>query len=444
MPRLTRTAKFADLRNQLLNDREEYTKSKELSSYQDKLDNVKDTLVSDDEAKQNYWNKFEPPTYVQNPVNDDPIYQELLKKEFDNNVFVNPVMQEPEVKEDSEPNVEYTIEGEAEIQEPLVEEVQEQFEEPIIDDAIVEEVENENPIVEETATIEDSPVEEPKEEKSETSSFFDSFMSGASQNNQVGDNFNSYFENKNGSGDLSFEDIFTDVFKDVKDESGEIVNLIERETYLNQTISDVNTYNEENGEETINTAVENLINEIRHPENVNSEVVEQPVVEEKEDYLDADEAISLSSEEDEEFNNTLSMEISKIMDGIAGASNNEVEFEEVSIAESVAEDEEELDAEEEVYDVGQETIQMNDVSAEEKAEEVVEIKNIAEIEKEEVNTISQTIPFVVADSGDILDDEDDETGSNAVLNIILIVLIIVLVAVLGLIVFYILKTKGIL
>ena len=78
---------------------------------------------------------------------------------------------------------------------------------------------------------------------------------------------------------------------------------------------------------------------------------------------------------------------------------------------------------------------------EEKPEEVVEIKNIAEIEAEPTkDTMSSTIPFVVAAEDEEVVDEDEEDGSNTVLNVILIVLIVVLVAVLGLIVFYILKT----
>ena len=78
-------------------------------------------------------------------------------------------------------------------------------------------------------------------------------------------------------------------------------------------------------------------------------------------------------------------------------------------------------------------------------EDVVVIKNIAEIEKEETatNTMSGTIPFVVSanDDEDVI--EEDEEDSNTILNIILIVLIVILLAVLGLIIFYILKTKGI-
>ena len=72
----------------------------------------------------------------------------------------------------------------------------------------------------------------------------------------------------------------------------------------------------------------------------------------------------------------------------------------------------------------------------------VEIKNISELDTVE-NTMSDTIPFVV-ENKEVEVDEEEEEGSNVILNIILIVLIIVLIAVLGLIVYYILKTKGIL
>ena len=44
MARLTRTAKYADLREQLANDKEENVASQDLSSYQNRLDNVQDTL----------------------------------------------------------------------------------------------------------------------------------------------------------------------------------------------------------------------------------------------------------------------------------------------------------------------------------------------------------------------------------------------------------------
>lgn len=429
MPRLTRTAKFADLRNQLLNDKEEYTKSEELSYYQNKLNNVKDTLVSDEEAKQNYWKNYQEPTYVQDPIQEDPIYQELLKKEFGENPFLKGVEEtltnnEPEVKE--EPIV---------IENPAIEQVV-KAEEPIVEEAVVEQVEEQEVV--------ETPVEEPVvEDNSPKSSFFDSFLNDIVQNNSAGDNFNSYFENKENE-NSSYEDIFADVFNDVKDESGEIVNLKERETYLNQTFSDVDKYNQEIGEETINTAVENLIDEIRHPEKKYEDVTfEEETVEESLDTDEVEEPIEETvSTEDETFTSTVSLEISKIMDEVAGVANEEEELveEEVTLQDETLE--EVLDADDVLEDYD-ETIQVESVVQDDNTEDVVEIKNIAEIEREEANTISQTIPFVVADT-EYEEDEDDDEGSNVVLNIILIVLIIVLIAVLGLIVFYILKTKGIL
>ena len=84
---------------------------------------------------------------------------------------------------------------------------------------------------------------------------------------------------------------------------------------------------------------------------------------------------------------------------------------------------------------------------EEEAEDVVEIKNIDDTDLTAPpmkDATTGTIPFVVAaNEEEIVDDDFEEDGSNTVLNIILIVLIVILLAVLGLIVFYILKTKGI-
>ncbi|MBQ1788369.1 MAG: hypothetical protein II004_05510, partial [Erysipelotrichaceae bacterium] len=131
---------------------------------------------------------------------------------------------------------------------------------------------------------------------------------------------------------------------------------------------------------------------------------------------------------DEDFSSTVSMEINKLMDEMAGMDTIEEEPELEPLRDTVEE-----------HPVLAKTLE------EEKEEEVIEIKNLKELEKEQArDTVSETIPFVVSatDTDDMLDD-DEEEGSNTVLNIILIILIIILVAVLGLIVFYIFKTKGI-
>ena len=137
------------------------------------------------------------------------------------------------------------------------------------------------------------------------------------------------------------------------------------------------------------------------------------------------------TEEDENFSNTVSMEISKIMDEISTQEEPVNPLNE-QIEEPVVN---KPDMEHPVLAK----------KLEEQEEEVVEIKNLKEIDIEPVTdaTISSTIPFIVSNDDDDEYDVDEDEGSNTILNIILIILIIILVAVLGLIVFYILKTKGI-
>ena len=350
MARLTRTAKFADLREQLANDKEESIATQDLSSYQNRLDNVQDTL--------SFNPKKEEPEYTWTPFNND--------------TFSQPV----------------------------------------------------------------EPVQETKQE----SSYFDSFMNSSIEETKENNDFSSYFENK--------ETKTPEVFNDVKDDSGEIVSLKERETYLNQTFSDVNSYNINNGQQTIDQLLDSSVEEVRHPGNVQPQPVEEPIDNtqvwtpfKEEEVLDTDKldqmnAFAEEKIDDEEFSNTVSMEISKIMDEIAAMPVEESKPEIV---------EEEIKIEEPVKEEINETIEINEEVIEEKPEDVVEIKNISEIEAEPVkDTMSSTIPFVVAtEDEEILDEDDEEDGSNTILNVILIVLIVVLVAVLGLIVFYILKTKGI-
>ena len=376
MARLTRTAKFADLREQLANDKEESIATQDLSSYQNRLDNVQDTL--------SFNPKKEEPEYTWTPFNNDTFSQPVEP--------INPWKKE--IK--SEPVVEQTL-----VQEPVAE-----------------------------------PVQKTKQE----SSYFDSFMNSNIEETKKNNDFSSYFENK--------EIQTSEVFDDVKDDSGEIVSLKERETYLNQTFSDVNSYNINNGQQTIDQLLDSSVEEVRHPENVQAQPVDEPIDNtqvwtsfKEEEVLDTDKldqmnAFAEEKIDDEEFSNTVSMEISKIMDEIAAMPVEESKPEIV---------EEEIKVEEPVKEEINETIEINEEVIEEKPEDVVEIKNISEIEAEPVkDTMSSTIPFVVAaEDEEILDEDDEEDGSNTILNVILIVLIVVLVAVLGLIVFYILKTKGI-
>ena len=206
---------------------------------------------------------------------------------------------------------------------------------------------------------------------------------------------------------------------------------------LHETISEVDKYNEENGDLTIHTLTSNMVNEIRHGESAPT-VEKAPVEKIREvpaetfEEVPAEEfkevPVNTVDENEEEFSNTVSMEISKIMNEVAEDENaNEIPVEEV------------------VAPVVEEHPVLTKALEEEPEEEVVEIRNLNELDENPVqNTLSNTIPFVVAPSDDeeVIDEETEE-DSNTILNIILIILIVILVAVLGLIIFYILKTKGI-
>lgn len=404
MPRITRTQKYAGLREQLANNKEENVVSQDLSSYQSRFDNVQEVLApAQENSQENAWPSF--------------------------NEYNNPWENIKEVV------LEETKETVQEVSEEQHEEVKayENIEVPVQEQA------NDVPAFEKVFTAEVPAFEqEIKEEPVNKNSYFDSFMNEPVQKQVKNNNFNSFFEDNKSAKKLPLDDIFNEVFDDVKDNSGEIVSQKDRDTYLKETIDDVRSYNINSGEQTINTTVDNLVDQIRHPENKKAldadkiEVVESSEQVKKENPVNNTFAWTSFSEaevdadkqtliDDEEFANTVSMEISRIMDQIANVPKEEVRFEEVK-----------------------EPIKINETVVEEKPEEVVEIKNIAEIEKEPVkDTVSTTIPFIVAaEDEELLDEEDEEDGSNTVLNVILIVLIVILIAVLGLIVFYILKTKG--
>ena len=379
MPTLTRTQKYAGLREQLANDKEEKIASEDLASYQDRFNNVQETLTPETNKEPEYaWQPFA----EEEPKQEVPVFEQEVKPiEFE------------EVK----------IEEETQAEQALQEEAKQEPTQP---------------------------------------SYFDSFIGETNQEATNTGDFNSYFENtaEKTIEKISLDEIYSDVFDDVKDNSGEIVNLKERETYLNQTMSDVESYNINNGQKTIDTIVEKSVDEVRHPETVNEDVQEEPVDNtyawtpfiNEEEKLDADKVeepqAPTMTAADKEFSDTVSIEIDKIMDDIASAPVEE-KVEEVKVEE------------EKVEEPVQETIQI-DATLTGENEEVVEIKNISEMKDENKDTMSSTIPFVVAAENEEVIEEDEEEGSNTVLNIILIVLIVVLVAVLGLIVFYILKTKG--
>ena len=420
MAKLTRTKKYADFREQILNDKEENIATDDLSPYKSRLDNIQDILSPN--------SKEEKPEYqFNNSFSNDPFVDSFNKPQQSENPF-------------NQSFDEFLNAGK-------------QFKEP---------------------KIEENPFEkyEQNTNKQQNDSFYDDFMNSVKRNDNTTNNnndFDSFFGiNKNEAVNINQND----VFDDIKDDSDEIISKKERDTYLTQTISGVNQYNRDNGQQTIDQLLDNSVNEVRHPENTGdvnltqsfdySKELDANIVdtlnddqnnnayEQKQDNysnskaidngidnsfsnpfnssneLDAD-VIDTRNAKQDEFSNTVSMEITKIMDEVVNL-QKEAEAKESETENRVVE----------------ENTSVNNTLDEEKSEEVVDIKNISEMEAEPVsNTMSSTIPFVVAADDEEILDEDEEDGSNTILNIILVVLIVVLIAVLGLIVFYILKTKGI-
>ena len=166
------------------------------------------------------------------------------------------------------------------------------------------------------------------------------------------------------------------------------------------------------------------------------------------DYFDNQD----EDEDDEEFSNTVSLEISKLMEEIDNGNHaNESGMDMIHAVGSASEEVKMPDFLADYFKPVKEEKNEHPamaIAAEEAdlQEDVVEIKNLSEIEKEEkiAKTIEDTIPFVVTKNVAVEEEKviDDETP-NKVLNVILGILIVVLLFVLGLIVYYILAAKGI-
>ena len=419
MAKLTRTQKFAELRESLANDKESSLATKDLSSYQNKLNSlteqlspfnspesveVKPIVEEEEETNPKYtWNDFEETTPIEELVNSFKTTEvdkhiEAIKNEAQIWNSIQEIHESPvnEIKVEEE-NTQKEEVAELE-QEPTTFNDYSVF----TPSSTIEEAYKQ---AEEKANEEVS-VEEVKEDKKELSTddllkeidSFDTLYAEAKVDEPATENETPVIEDV--------------VMNHEIDHSNDVIN-----SYINDTMDEVDSYNKMNGEQTIGQLTNHMVNEIRHRE----ETAEQQ-----------EEFEEVSEENDEEFSNTVSMEISKIMDEIAA--NEEAEEVEQQKEEPVQEE-----------PVKEEHPVLTKSLEEENDDTVVEIKNLNELEAEPVrDTVSSTIPFVVTtDDDDEIEEDEEEEGSNTILNIILIVLIIILVVVLGLIVFYILKTKGI-
>lgn len=491
MERQTRTQRYSDLRNQLENNNEIEGKTPALSTYEEKLKNVEEVLnpqVGVEEAVEIEQETVIPETTVEEVT---PLEEELPNVTTEAEETFSPEVNVPVVEEvtpleevsTSEDDglldlLEMISEGEtfqedSKVEETPVEVTEVEPETPENEEAVVEEevsplttieseeiTSNEEPevaeepvdAIEETAAVQTTPVieevevEEPIVEETPITAEAEPVVAEE-------------------------EPVAVEAIEEVA--PVEEVKATSGDDYLEKCLEEVNEYNKAQGLLTADDVPNRILGEVRGI--ANEEVkVEEPVVEE-----------TISQEE---LNNTVTLEIKKIlesMDGEAEEQTTEVhEVKAISAPEEVSEPAASdadlaklfetagiskeaaellrpyLKAESTKLDepVAEEAISVEPISAEEKELQTAQIE--AEIEKTKVDILvanpegvtseekllNDTIPFVV-DTQEMkteTEDEEEDSTPNKVLNIILIVLIIILLAVLCVIVYWILMAQGIL
>ncbi len=410
MAKLTRTQKYATLRENLANDSEPSLSTKDLSTYQNRLDDItarsearKPASSSDDvtwvdypdlmsvddlvdsfisKNKQAIEQTPEPVTVKPEPVavNPEPV-----------TVRPEPVAVQPEVK--PQPMIDSSFENKIS---------------EIIDDVSLSDLYHTAPVVNEPVRQETPQTAQIQKEIAELEEKPESPFMGYYHNPSIEP---AQPEVKPQPVETpSVQPVYQPTPDPVRTEPVENVQTAAPNSLISEVIDEVDQHIKASGEQNIGQITNEIVDEIRH--------AERPVYPET------------TVKEDETYSNTVSMEISKIMDEMIDTAPTKPIQEEIRQPEPVINE----------HPVLAKTLE------EEKAEDIVEIKNIDEIDLEPRPTKEAptgTIPFIVSatDDEDLI--EDDEEGSNTILNIILVILIIILLAVLGLIIFYILKTKGI-
>ena len=525
MAKLTRTQKYAELRETLANDPESSLSTKELSDYENRLNNITNQLENEVKQVQEVAQGIakEAKEVVSNEVPEEykwvdfedvtaPIEQlvESFKVEQNNNVQENV----------TENNVEINAQETVTYQQPVVEPV---YEQPVVEHIQQEEPVEErniNDVMQEINPFEDDfkPVEPEVKEFVPDTNYHNVEVSPIGDKEQVtyesgppiaefekeepemmGLYVNpeiekAYRENEERlqeealnnqepqlntveqqihKGIVSESDFEKQVIEDTRVKEDEtkkvyepIVEVEEPEkpqstileepadnhaldheddhtnTFISDVMNEVSAHNQQTGSKTINQLTNDIVSEVRHSD---KPVEQKPVVNKE-----------IIKEDDEEFSNTVSTEISRIMDEYEASTPAPQPVQQPKVATPANTPVSEVELKQEVKpkptpqpvkEVKEEHPVLTKALEDEKAEDVVEIKNIDDTDLSAPamkDATTGTIPFVVAASDDeLVDDEFEEDGSNTILNIILIILIVILLAVLGLIIFYILKTRGI-
>lgn len=386
-----------------------------LKEYENDKHNISENYISDTLTEVNAYNRNE----GERLIDDIPV---SIIDEVRHNVVTDDNAYKQNINTEETPEYIDTIEYPTEKEESL-EEIIENFKvenEP-------EEIEVKNAI---NNIFDEINNEEVKEEKDDIADFVDEIIN---QNDEAPiDNKIENIEETIVASEQKFDDVVTN-----NDISETIV--VEPKTKLDEITERIKKEDQESSN--IGKEVYNFENIVKNKEAIQNE------------------GIINTSDEDEEFSSTVSLQISKIMDELNVIDEKENipdELIEVKKVEPVAIDASDYDKknvpdfisaffnddgededgsffeEHPVKAIAQEEI-MN-------SGEVVEIRNISELEDTPHGiTIEETKPFIVDDEVEFVED----STPNKILNIILIILIVILLAVLGVILYYILIAKGI-
>lgn len=392
MARLTRTQKYAELREKIAHDREESLKTEGLTQYEDKLKKLENYFNVDSDI--NLDNKEEVRTVVEKPqVNVKQVQEESMRSLDDildsmmNSTYSNEPVEEKPVE---------TVKS-VEIVKPVVEEKPVEIKKPVEEkkyvsptnnmpmmEIIKDEVKELSDIIGPTKTI----VEEKEETKPvDVMSTMEIEINKASEKPELKD------------------------------------TVSQPNSFIDDILKEVDDYNRNEGRTTLDKLPDTIVDEVRHPQGVQK----------------AEEDIKT----DNEFSNTVTLEIEKVLNEI----KNQGKQIETPIDNTVVYKSAEFESDEAFKNAEvKEEINEHPVLAKTAEEPVVEIKNISETLSNtftDTNVLDDTIPFVLDKNETDEEEFEEDEAPSKVLNVILGILIFVLVAVLGVIIYYILIAKGI-
>lgn len=409
MAKLTRTQKFADLREQLANDREVSMATEELKAYEDKLKSVK-SYLNDNAPNEEILKKQEPVYQNINPVEepfnnisqmDNPFSGEGIQIETPD-IDVSSMVSDPYYDKPSQTVEEVVSKPMAEFDTPNTISGGDEN----IDDIVSMLEKDFNSL---NGNVE--PVEQPKAPIFEQNQFVEQPKEPMVEQNQ--------FVEQPSESQVAPQTEMPRV--DEQPQTNFFNTKTVNDNYLSEAIEQVKEYNRQDGRQTIDEIPNNLITDIRRSEETNKI-------------------------ENDAFSNTVTLELDKVLQEISNT--QELKLKEVQEQVKVQEEKKPVEIKPEPKPVQMKSTVIPQTPISQPKQEtvvepkVVEIKSMEETIKQDI--IDDTIPFKMSENEDVISEDEEDEGPNKVLNIILLVLIIVLVLILLVIVYYILLAKGIL